>query len=209
MKKYEKTTSNILKTVVLIGKTGSGKTSTANLLFGLNWKIDNAVACTKTLQSATHLLEHPYSRVRTNVRLIDTPGVGEDEKKDEDYLILYKKALAEATHLFWLVQADTRALRNDQIVLERLSPFLGESVCFTIVLNQIDRIGLGDWDFSLNMPSEHQKLQIKEKAAWVKKRLAKIIPHIPVSIVSLSAVHQFGKHALIQHILEANKKTGE
>lgn len=199
-------TSKIIKTVVLIGKIGSGKTSTANLLFGLDWKIDNVVACTKTLQSATHSLEHPHSKVKTNVRLIDTPGVGEDEEKDNEYLELYKKALTDSTHLFWLVQADTRALRNDQIVLKRLSPFIKEDINFTIILNQIDRMGRGDWDINLNLPSKQQKSQIKEKASWVKERLSKIIPHISVNIISLSTVHQFGKHALIRHILGDDKK---
>ena len=37
-------------TVVFFGKTGVGKSSTLNALFGLNWATDNAVACTKKPQ---------------------------------------------------------------------------------------------------------------------------------------------------------------
>jgi len=39
-------------TVLFFGKTGVGKSSTLNALFGLNWATDDAVACTKEPQLA-------------------------------------------------------------------------------------------------------------------------------------------------------------
>ena len=41
----------MMRTVAKFGLTGAGKSSLSNALFGLNWKVDYAVACTQEVSA--------------------------------------------------------------------------------------------------------------------------------------------------------------
>jgi len=107
-------------TVVFFGKTGVGKSSTLNAVFGLNWATDNAIACTKKPQFANLDIFDDLDFPHQQVRVVDLPGIGESLTGDQKYMAYYKKWISQADSLVWVTQADTRAYKRDEIFLKQL-----------------------------------------------------------------------------------------
>jgi uncharacterized protein len=156
-------------TVLFFGKTGAGKSSTLNKLFGLNWATDNAIACTKEPQFA--LLDSSYfsdlNIPYKEIRVVDMPGIGESLSADETYLPFYEEWIPQTHSLVWVTQADTRAYKRDQIFLLKLSSLFSPSLFLTIALNKIDYLGTDEEEQPFNVeegkPSEDQLKRIPEK----------------------------------------------
>ena len=93
----------------LFGKTGAGKSSLWNALFGSEVSaISDVAACTRNPQEI-------FVQVGSaGVKLIDCPGIGESQERDAEYRQLYKKLLPELDVVLWLVKADDRALSSDE-----------------------------------------------------------------------------------------------
>ncbi len=154
-------------TVLFFGKTGVGKSTTLNSLFGLNWATDNAVACTKEPQIAylepSHYTGFPYGQVR----VVDLPGIGESLTDDEKYMPYYEEWIPQTHSLVWVTQADTRAYKRDEIFLNKLLPLFQPSLFLVVALNKIDCLGVDDGEKPFNLergePSEEQLRRIHEK----------------------------------------------
>ncbi len=156
-------------THVIYGKTGSGKSTTHNNLFDLSWATDSSVACTTTGQY--HDLDSSYFQnfniPYKTVRVVDLPGIGEDLSSDEKYWTLYQQWIPQADSLLWIVQADTRAYKRDEIFLSKLLPLFSPSLFLTVGLNKIDCLGVDEeeegFNFDTGNPSPAQLKGVKEK----------------------------------------------
>ena len=95
--------------VGVFGKTGVGKSSLCNALFGTDiCPISDVEACTRDTQEV-------LLKMGTNgIKLIDVPGVGESTMRDEEYGKLYSKLLPELDLVLWLIKSDDRALASDE-----------------------------------------------------------------------------------------------
>ena len=100
---------NYVPKVGVFGKTGVGKSSLCNAVFGRDiFKISDVVACTRTPQ------EMLLSIGNKGIKLLDVPGVGENEERDTEYRELYKKLLPELDLILWVLKGDDRAFSSDE-----------------------------------------------------------------------------------------------
>jgi len=75
--------------IIFIGQTGYGKSSLINKLIDKNiFETSDYESCTKTLQSAVFFLHHKmkHEKVAYHLSFVDLPGIGENDKSDEQYL---------------------------------------------------------------------------------------------------------------------------
>jgi GTPase Era involved in 16S rRNA processing len=116
-----------MKTYLLIGRTGVGKSSFVNATFGVQLAhIDDYEACTTIVEA------HSRTTDFGAVCLIDTPGLAEhDGKFDEKYLGMIKERLAmtaiEAL-LYLTPLSEPRFRPEEQTALEKLTKSLGGRV---------------------------------------------------------------------------------
>lgn len=148
--------------VGIFGKTGAGKSSLCNALFGKDvCPISDVQACTRNAQEV--LLE--MGSGQKGIKLIDVPGVGESSDRDEEYAKLYSELLPELDLVLWLIKADDRALASDENFYKNIvKPHMDEGKPFFLVLNQVDKIEpFREWDEEKHEPGPKQFQNIHKK----------------------------------------------
>lgn len=101
--------------VGILGKAGVGKTTTVNNLFNATFKTSrNAVGTTEAQYKDFEL---PDGGIIT---IVDMPGYGRSMDEDEGYKQIYLQELPKCDIILLVVQADTRDLTDDQIMIENL-----------------------------------------------------------------------------------------
>ena len=101
--------------VGILGKAGVGKTTTVNNLFNAKFKTSrNAVGTTEAQYKDFEL---PDGGIIT---IVDMPGYGRSMIEDEGYKKIYLQELPQCDIILLVVQADTRDLSDDQIMIENL-----------------------------------------------------------------------------------------
>lgn len=144
----------------IMGKTGVGKSSLCNALFKAELSpVSDTESCTREAQRFNLTLGH-----RT-LTLIDLPGVGESQSRDEEYRELYDELLPTIDLVIWVLKADDRAYRSDEYFYWHIvhhAQYHPKKILF--VLNQVDKIEpYREWDTVNNKPSplQHQNLAAK------------------------------------------------
>lgn len=99
-------------TIVFIGKTGCGKSSTINSLCGTDLPVDGAVACTKYPIVINKEILHNGIVKRLNI--VDLPGIAESLEANIIYADYYNKYIKTADTIVCLSQANTRAYKQDE-----------------------------------------------------------------------------------------------
>jgi len=182
--------------VGVFGKTGAGKSSLCNALFGRDiCPISDIAACTRTAQ-----------QVRLNfagkgMTLLDVPGVGESGDRDAEYDALYRQWLPKLDLVLWIVKADDRALALDEDFFKRLvRPYLDVGKPFFVVLNQVDKIEpFREWDEKARQPGPRQAANIKEKC-----RVVAGFFDLPLGqVLAVSAAERYGLVELVDGIIHA------
>ncbi|ETS33405.1 hypothetical protein BB987_19970 [Photorhabdus temperata] len=159
----------------IMGKTGAGKSSLCNALFqGEVTPVSNVEPCTRDvlrfrLKSGTHSL-----------MIVDLPGVGESEQRDDEYTALYRRILPELDLVLWVIKADDRALSVDEHFYRKVMLAYQHRVVF--VVNQADKAEpCHEWNIIDSIPSPEQQLTIEAKRSAVQQLF---LPHHPVCMVS-------------------------
>lgn len=181
--------------VGIFGKTGVGKSSLTNALFGQDvCKINDIEACTRETQEV--LLDLGTSKGLT---LIDVPGVGESRERDKEYSFLYENLLPELDVVIWILKGDDRAFSSDEEFYKNIvKPHLDQGKPFLIVLNQVDKIEpFREWDIKKNLPGKEQSENIEKK----KKNVSQFFD-IPLSkVVPVSANEKYNLMLLVDEIV--------
>lgn len=150
----------------IFGKTGVGKSSLCNALFGQDvCPISDVEACTR--DPKTVLLNTGGK----GIELLDVPGVGESQSRDEEYGKLYAKLLPELDLVLWLLKADDRAFSSDELFYKNIvKPHIDEGKTFFFVLNQVDKIEpFREWNESEHRPGVTQFSNIDKKLDAVSR----------------------------------------
>lgn len=190
-------------TLAIFGQTGAGKTSLSNVLFGLNWRTDDAVACTQTVSEHEGTIAPSFNQSKLfHWRLLDTPGVGESEEADDVHFQQLYNSFHSANVILWVVQADTRAFREDQESILRLTDNSQKipKTHFVMAINQVDKVHPENWDTVNNTPSSEQSSLIPEKINLVHKRFSPYIPIQEKHIIPCSAMKGYGLSNLVNVI---------
>jgi len=149
------------------GKTGSGKSSLCNSLFGEDVaSISDIAACTRAPQE--YLIQLAETR---DIVLVDVPGVGESLKRDEEYFALYKRLTPQLDAILWVIKADDRAFTVDEKCWKELvQPYIEDDAPVVVVINQVDKFNpLKEWNDESNTPGPQQLRLIQEKVAEVSR----------------------------------------
>lgn len=173
--------------IAVIGKTGVGKTSTINALFGTDWKISHVRAATKEEQVFI------YENDRGRLKISDLPGFGEDIDTEDLHRSIYERVLSECDVALLVLKADTR----DMLEVQRtLRDVVGRSLSdvsrrIVVGLNQIDLVHPGDWLEGPNIPSAEQAKNIKKIINQRIKSIKKVCAIRPSNVIAYSASRRY------------------
>lgn len=176
----------------IMGKTGVGKSSLCNALFqGEVTPVSNIESCTRdVLRFRLHNGNH-------GLMIVDLPGVGESEQRDEEYTALYRRILPELDLVLWIIKADDRALSVDEHFYRKVMLAYQHRVLF--VVNQADKAEpCHQWNATSNTPSKNQQSTIDAKRIAVQHLF---LPHHPVCVVS--ALTSWGMDALVESMMRS------
>ncbi|MGN5593850.1 GTPase family protein [Stutzerimonas nitrititolerans] len=188
--------------VGVFGKTGAGKSSLCNAVFGKDvCEISDIAGCTRKPQEV--ILDIGGK----GIKLLDVPGVGESNERDKEYAELYRSILPELDLVLWVIKGDDRAFSSDETFFNNLvKPYLDKGRPVIIALNQVDKIEpFREWDESAQKPGAKQAENIEQKRMSVAK-----IFDLPYScVIPVSANEKYGLVQLVEKIIEilpADKK---
>ncbi len=179
----------------VLGKTGAGKSSLCNALFGQDiCAVSDVEACTRKPQDV--LLQIGKGK---GITLLDVPGVGESEDRDSEYAEMYRNLLPELDVILWVLKADDRAYSVDIDCYNNVvKPHLEAGKPFIVVLNQIDKIEpFREWNVPDRRPGPSQAKNIEAKVVSVATSF-----HLKQSqIIAVSAEEKFGLTSLVDEII--------
>lgn len=173
--------------IAVIGKTGVGKTSTINALFGTDWKISHVRAATKQEQVFV------YENERGRLKISDLPGFGEDIDTEDLHRAIYERVLNECDVALLVLKADTRDMLEVQRTLRDIVGHSHSAVSKRIVvgLNQVDLVHPGDWLEKANIPSVEQEKNIKKIINQRVKSIKKVCAIKPSNVIAYSASRRY------------------
>ncbi|HEB1530446.1 TPA: GTPase family protein [Escherichia albertii] len=176
----------------IMGKTGAGKSSLCNALFqGEVTPVSNVESCTRDV------LRFRLRNGNHSLMVVDLPGVGESEQRDEEYTALYRHILPELDLVLWVIKTDDRALSVDEHFYRKVMQDYQKRVLF--VVNQADKTEpCHQWNSTSNTPSHSQQLTIEAKRSAVQQIF---LPHHPVCVVS--ARTGWGLDAMVETMMHS------
>lgn len=185
--------------VAVFGKTGVGKSSLCNSLFGKDlFKVSDVESCTRNPQEVI------LGIGEKGLKILDVPGVGENKERDAEYAELYSRLLPEVDLVLYLIKGDDRAFSSDEtFYTEIIKPHIDEGKPFFFVVNQVDKIEpFREWDTEKNEPGAKQFQNIDRKLVEV----ARVFNYPHSKIIGVSAAEKYNLTKLVDEIIFALPK---
>ncbi|MBD8636575.1 GTPase [Stenotrophomonas sp. CFBP 13725] len=150
---------NVKLRVGVFGQTGMGKSSLCNALFGAEIsKVGHGGSVTRQHKEADVDLGNG-----SGITLVDFPGLGEDEDRDEEYKALYRQEMPKMDLILWLLAVNDRKNKDDIIAHDEIVRPLAKANAIPVIFvaNKADAAHpLGDWNLENNRPSARQQRSI-------------------------------------------------
>lgn len=171
MAKRIKEIKNYIPKIGVFGKTGVGKSSLCNALFGAEIsEVSDVAACTREPKEFMLKLAAEDSK---GLVMMDCPGLGETPERDEEYKALYKNLIPELDLVLWVLDSSERAYGADISAYRELFSEERNAGKTIIVLNKVDDLKPKDeWNEACNSPGEKQSKLIFEKEAHVSNQFS-------------------------------------
>ncbi|GAB1544755.1 hypothetical protein NUACC21_74310 [Scytonema sp. NUACC21] len=191
--------------IAIIGKAGVGKTTTINSLFDLQERVSHTTTGTK--EPSENTIELPNGG---QLSVIDMPGLGEDIELDRQYKEIYEKVLPSADVVLYVVQADLKALNEDQKILRDIvQNAMGNLKDRLVVgLNQVDKIDPGNWNEKFNYPSPEQEDNINRRCKDIQEKLSASLFINVEQVEYFSAIKRYRLYQLLAAIIKAAGNVG-
>ena len=190
--------------ICFIGRTGNGKSSLINAIFGTTLNTDPLISCTKDMQVIYKL---GFGSIEKEaVAVFDTPGIGEFSSNDK-YMKYYAHAISEADCIVLVTTFDRTDAPAQRLLLE-LKKYVksGLTPKFVIALNHIDSkiVGMLDsnyvpWDITNNVPTEACMDLIKERESVIHDKFDGLF--LPFEIIPVCATRGYNINQLKEAIL--------
>ncbi len=185
--------------VCILGRTGRGKSSTINRLFGIKMaQISHHTACTDTV-SDYRLVTGTFLNRPTGVTLWDVPGYGDDRISWERYVKLYRRLARKCDVVVFMLDND-RAMRLDLQMFKKLKKRVTLDTKLVVAVNKADLFHPCNWDDAANMPSIDMDETIRQRAAVIAENLdlrssARVVP--------ISALRNWNMFSLMSAMVDA------
>lgn len=178
---------------------------TVNALFNLEEKVSHTGA--GTIKASENRITLPDGG---SLSVIDMPGLGEDIELDKEYKEIYQKTLPDVDVVLWVIQADAKDLKKDQkilrdIVQNTMGDLKGRLV---IGLNQVDKIGPGEWNKKFNYPSPEQEDNINRRCQDIQNKLSESLFIKVDQVEYYSALQRYRLYNLLAAIIRASGNVG-
>lgn len=215
MKNYQKDhiireiqTRNLLRPldVLLVGGTGTGKSSTLNALFGTTVaKVGEGVA-PETQEISSYSL-HDYLRVHDSAGLGDGKAADVTHAKNISYELLRVIDLNGVKNKFMdltlvLLDGGSRDLGTAYQLLQTVVMKTIEPERVIVAINQADMAMKGrGWDDKYNQPGPELKNFLEEKSLSVQKRIEEATGLKIKKPIYYSALRKYNINGLMDHII--------
>lgn len=191
--------------VAFLGRTGNGKTSLINALFGTVFPTDAHLSSTKEMYTVTKMMAS-LPGGKEAVTAIDTPGIGEFSSNDH-YNRFYEHAASVADCVVLVLTFDRTDAPAQRLLLSLGDILRERERRYIVALNHIDSRIVTDadnsyipWDDEKNEPSARCLENIAERSKIITKRFSGKIPG-PFAIVPVCALRGFGIQNLYNAIM--------
>ena len=186
---------NYIPKIGVLGKTGVGKSSLCNALFGADvCPINDIEACTREPQEIKINLAD-----NNGITLIDVPGAGESLDRDKEYSEMYARLLPTLDVILWVIKSDDRALAADEhFYINVIKPHIAQGKPFFFVLNQVDKTEpFRKWNYDEHKPCVEQNTTIARKI----QSIADFFHVSPASIIPVSALEKYNLSTLVYEMI--------
>ena len=192
------------KKIAFMGKTGIGKSSLINTVFGLELPTNTVEECTKNVVGTWIRNEEQLFGLCDSVMVMDTPGISAALDNDTYYMPFYHHAIEIADCIVWVAQGNTRSDRADQEMLLKLKPYIKSTTKLILCINMVDKIGenyKNDWSNESNAPNQKMQALIEERSLDFQSKM-KEVGIVPNAIVKCSAFKNYNMAGLLNAIRE-------
>lgn len=191
--------------VAFIGNTGVGKSSTLNALFNAGQNISHTRACTQE-EASIEIFAETVEGEKGALVVYDMPGLDESITSQRKHLETYERVLKDVDVAIWVLEAANRGIMSVQERLikdiRRINPKLVNRVVFA--LNKVDAVKPDNsWNTLMNLPSDEQELNIKERINDVEEKIKEVLPTWKGRIVGYSAEKRYNLTRLFSVMLDA------
>lgn len=180
----------------VLGKTGAGKSSLCNAVFGsAESKVSHVGGGTRE-QTVLEIKDEQGRKLS----LIDMPGLSESGEFDREYLPRYKELLPKLDAVLWVVKGDERTFAVDEdVYTNMILPALRKrSAPVIFVVTQLRKVDpIDDWDVKTKQPGPAQKRTIDQQLALV----AMTFDVKPSNVVGVSAAEGYGLVELVDRLV--------